>query len=194
MIPDGALSSEPIIGRIVGGRAYTTGSLVDYETGGVALDDASQGLQIKVWRAWIEADKIYIDAADAAPIEAYAGTLITEVSLAFDQNMRHALALVDEEEAKLNWYDTTIPGRVTLTFAGAISPRICMDDKRDMAAGVNDIILAYIKDGKLCYRQQRDRFLTEYELYDLSGHGDLRLARFGMGNTLRLQFEFARVG
>ena len=195
MIPGEAISTVPVPGRIIGGRFYTVGPMEDFETGGVALDDPSQGLQVKVWRAWIKDDKIYIDNADIAPVLAYSGTALSEVSLAFDQNMRFALALVEDGTAKLNWYDTTIPGRTTLTFVDAVTPRICMDDKRRMAEGANDIILAYISGGKLCYRRQRDRFLTEFERTDLvaeNGAGDYRLVRFGMADTLRLQFEIQR--
>jgi hypothetical protein len=193
MIPDGAISTEPIIGTIVGGRANTslTDPTEDYESGGTALDDASAGLQVRTWRAYIEdGEAIYIDAVGIAPVLAYEGESITQVSLAFDQNMRYALAIVEAGVAKLNWYDTTIPGRTTLTFAGAASPRICMDDKRALATGENDILLAYVKNGKLYHRLQRDRFTIEYWLFDLPEPATHRLKRIGMNDGLRLQFEF----
>ncbi len=189
MIPDGELSTRPIPGNITGGRSQTVDPVEDFETGGVALDDGTQGLLVRVWRAYIENDEIYIDAAGIAPIQAYAGSEISEVSLAFDQNMRYALAIVEGGTAKLNWYDTTILSRTTLVFENAITPRICMDDKRELATGENDIILAYVKSSKLYCRLQRDRFTVEYLLADLPASA--HLIRFGLSDKLRLQFELS---
>ena len=68
--------------------------------------------------------------------------------------------------------------------------RCCLDDKRQSATaqGNNDIILAYVRAGKLYYRQQRDRYEVEYLLAEEIPAKVL--TRIGMSKNYRLQFEF----
>jgi hypothetical protein len=199
MIKGWRLSTTPVPDAFTGGRSLTTSDPTeDWETGGVNHDDPSQGLRVKIWHGWIEDNKyIFIESSDVAPLLVYTGANITEVSITFDQNMRYAFAFVEDGIAKLNWYDTTIPGRTTLVFdseelAGQIlHPKITMDDKRGMAEGGNDILYAYLRGGELYYRQQRDRFVVERWLANIhTTHPGAVLVKMGMNKKLRVQFEF----
>jgi len=75
---------------------------------------------------------------------------------------------------------------MTITNFGSSvsSPKLTMDDKRESQSASNDIIFAYVKSGSLYYRQQRDRFQTEYFLRS----GVAKLKKIGMNDKLRLQF------
>jgi hypothetical protein len=67
-----------------------------------------------------------------------------------------------------------------------ITPKCSLDDKRQLQVSRSDIILAYIREGALYARQQRDRFDTEYLLKsDVGGY----LRRIGMNVQQRFQFD-----
>lgn len=167
------------------------GSLItDYEQGGVALNDPSLGLRVKTWRAWFDKNDgwVYLQAGNDTPIQFLQDSTITELSLAFDQNMNVTLAYMANGVCKLRWYDTLISAYTTTTFAGARSPRVALDDKRPVLLGSSDVILAYIRAGTLYYLQQRDRYTVEYELRtDIPD--SQRLRNIGMNRNLRMQFE-----
>src|SRR5690606_35250660 len=67
--------------------------LQDWELGGVALNDPSQGLSVKVWHAFATHDHdtdvvtVWVEAPGVPATELFSGIGITEIALAFDQNM-----------------------------------------------------------------------------------------------------------
>jgi hypothetical protein len=163
--------------------------------GGVALSDSSQGLMVKVWTATYNAETGAIDlAAPGIPQTTIFTALgVTELDLAFDQNMRPFFAYVQDGQAKFRWYDTVLgANRITDLSVGDYNPRCCMDDKREMqtSLGSNDVILAYMRAGSLYYRQQRDRYENEYLLYT---GVNAKFLRMGMNKFYRLQFYFEGV-
>ena len=105
--------------------------------------------------------------------------------------MNTFFAFVQNGIARFRWWDSlTSSYQITDLPAGSTSPRASLDDKREFALGSSDIILAYIRDGNLYFRQQRDRYLIEYILYpDLNlAIIDPRIQDVGMGINLRFQF------
>lgn len=190
-IPDHELSTNPIIGDFMGGRSDPRlDATHDYESGGIALNDTSQGLMVQVWEAWINGDsEIWIGAPSVPASKIIDDTDITQVSLTFDQNMAPAIAYVAAGTAKLYWYDPLAGSMVTQSFLGITTPRVALDDKRQAAVigGWNDVIFAYIKDGDLCYRQQRDRYQVEYVLR--SPAMSPAIERIGMNIYQRFQFR-----
>ena len=82
---------------------------------------------------------------------------------------------------------------ITTNVGELIDPRLSFDDKRATQYGANgDIILAYLRSvggsRGLYYRQQRDRFNTEYTLRT-GLPNNTRLRAVGMNRGLRMQFE-----
>lgn len=193
MMPQNRLSTTTLPSPFIGARALAVTDVTDYEDGGIALNDPSAGLMYQVWRARLIDDVVILDTpyntesfTYANPIIILTGTDLTEISFTFDQNMRIALVYMQGGRAKLEWYDSSVESRVTTTLAEGIScPKIFLDDKRVMENSTSDIILAYVKDGNLYMRMQRDRFLIEYLL---KTGVKWRLKKFGMGHNLRLQF------
>lgn len=164
----------------------------DYERGGVALSDPSEGLLGYVWRARLDGNDVLVGRE---PYTAEAVVLsepgISELSLAFDQNMRPAIAYVALGQAKLRWFDATIPGETTLLLpADARSPFVTLDDKRRVASLLNrsDVLLFYLRANRLCYRQQRERFQTERTLAWFEGAAT-SISKAGMSVGNRLQVE-----
>lgn len=188
MLPQNVLSTDTIPAAFTPPRDIPKTALEDFELGGVAVGDASQGLAVKTWRAFIDSGTfIKLEAFDVSAQVVIADTDITEVSLAFDQLMQPCLAYVAAGQAKLYWWDSeAIQFQTTNLPVGAITPRVCLDDKRTSQSQANDVILAYVKTGKLYVRNQRDRFDTDYELSDVGG---AVLVQIGMNLVGRFQFR-----
>lgn len=193
-IPGDTLSSAIVApANFIEGRA-TVGlsATLDYETGGVALNDPSEGHQVQVWKTKVSDDgtRVLISALNHTESILYTGTDITEVSLSFDQNMRPQFAFVEDGQAKFEWYDSQIADRVlTILAADVITPRVTLDDKRIHELAFNDVLLFYIRGTNLYMQRQRDRYTIEY-LMGATPIGHNYLAIVGMSDVNRLLFEF----
>lgn len=192
MLPNNAISSVYIPATLLlpDDRARSN-LLMDFERGGVALNDPTQGLNVKTWQVWSDGSEVRVGAIGAASTALiFTGSDITEVSLAFDQNMRATIAYVEGGVTKLYWYDTLAAAMTHTTFADCRSPMVTMDDKRPIAStlGTNDVIFAYIRDGSVRYRQQRDRYAIERTL-DTVDSASSRITQIGMGANNRLQIR-----
>lgn len=190
MLPDNSLSSIPAPGAYLPPDDQTPPALTDYELGGVAINDASQGLRVKVWTLFVDHEDVKLQPAGGGAVTLFSATGISDIALAFDQNMHPAVAYLQAGELKLRWYDATLGQTVTSSFGAARSPKLSLDDKRESAtrAGRSDVVLAYLRGGGLYYRQQRDRFTIERLL--TGGIGQEALLRsMGMSRRGRLQFE-----
>lgn len=190
MIPENRISTTVASAVFLAPRdEEDIGLLQDREIGGVALQDASQGLLVKEWLGTCDGSQIILSAQDVTPTVVVTDIGITEFSFTFDQNMNVVVAYIAGGQAKLNWFDINANAQVTTTLGtGYQWPRVSLDDKHPLASDTSDVILAYVKTGNLYYRQQRDRFETEYLLASgVSG----RLRKIGMNTIGRLQFEFS---
>ncbi|WP_444919320.1 hypothetical protein ACJJID_00295 (plasmid) [Microbulbifer sp. CnH-101-G] len=187
-LPENTLSSQPVASPFIGGAALPVRAITDYQRGGVAIQDPSRGLNFQTWRARVMEDgkAIVLDAQQVAASTFITGNNITEVSLAFDQNMRPVIAYVEAGTAKLYWYDSSQGAQVTTSWPGVITPRVSLDDKRSTQGGTNDVIFAYLKSGNLYHRQQRDRYGSEYLL--ASNVNSPGLVKVGMSRNFRFQF------
>jgi hypothetical protein len=162
--------------------------LLDFELGGNALSDPSQGLMGHTWSCRAVGDSIQLRRDSDAWAELLTFTTPYEIGFTFDQNMRPLVAIATRSKhLSLYWYDPVV-GAYTVTSLGTgRCPRMTMDDKRPFANQYSDAILGYIHGKNLMYRQQRDRFLIEYPvLADVPGHA--RLKQLGMCSNLRVQF------
>ncbi|URA06881.1 hypothetical protein QAY90_gp50 [Xanthomonas phage Langgrundblatt2] len=194
MIPENRISTTAVVGSFID-SFYLGTPLKSVEWGGVAINDTSQGIQVKPWT--IEYDRqtgdVFVTAFGVPKTVLFTRADITEVSLAFDRNMQPVVAFVQAGQAKLYFYDDLLPG---FTFwetelGSAKNPRVSHDDKRDAQSDISDVILGYVSGSSLRYRQQRDRYLTERTLI---ATGVTRLIHVGMNNKLRLQFMYVGLG
>lgn len=187
MIPQQRLSTTNLRGAFLAPDNEVLSLTVAKELGGIALNDPSQGLQVQVWTLNTDGTAVKISAPSASETTLFAGTEITEIDLAFDQNMRPFVAFVESGVVKYRWYDSLVQAQVTSTLPGATTPRCTLDDKRPLQTGSSDVILAYIRAGSLYFRAQRDRYGVEYLLQAAVVSS---LSKVGMGTNNRLQFEF----
>ncbi len=189
-LPSTTLSSTSVPSAWINPYQRTrTNPLIDYDIGGVDLQDPSQGQRVKVWKSYWEAGTIYVTPDDGGAITPVINVIdCKEVSFTFDQNMRYTCCYMDNGGLKLYWYDSTIPGMTTTTFPNAISGMIRLDDKRTSQGGTSDILLVYIEGGQLKLRQQRDRFLIEYVIKTTDAKSVVQL---GMNTKWRIQIQLA---
>lgn len=190
-MPGNALSSEPVqAAHLPPDNRDRKDLLLDFELGGIALNDPSQGLQVQPWEAWSDGASVWVAPSPGRTPTTLllTGSGITEVALSFDQNMRPTVAFVEAGLAKLFWFDASVSGMVTTTYAGASSPMLTLDDKRAIATltGTSDVLFFYLLSGSLCYRQQRDRFAIERVLGAVPPTST-RINRVGMGANNRVQ-------
>lgn len=185
-MPDNELSAEPVPGRFVGARALPVTQWVDYEDGGVGIQDPSEGLQFQIWRTRLLGEDIVVDAPNTPTFTLYSGVDLTEVSLTFDQNMQPVLAFVEGGVAKLRWYDNSANQFVIDEFPGYKNPRVFLDDKRPRQSGNSDVLFFYIKaDGTFAHRRQRDLYADEITLDPGPWPG---LIKVGFNSQYRVQF------
>lgn len=185
MLPGNVLSTIPYISPIIGARANVITGTLDYEDGGAALNDADLGLDYQVWTGTLVDNEIILTSPLTAPEVVYSGALITEFSFTFDQNMAPVIAYIQDEEAKIRWYDSEISD-FTITVLGSSnqSPKVFLDDKRELERASSDVLLGYRLNGYLYYRVQRERFANEYVLAKTY----FKLNKIGMGVNHRVQF------
>ena len=192
MIPEDRFSIRPVRGSLV--NPWDRKATVSKHWGPVAIQDTSEGLLALLWQARIDGNKILLSAPGITEIVGYTHThTLTEVSLAFNQNGDPYYSFVDEEgDAYFRWYDGTLPGMTTtLMEAGTINPRMTLDDARPFNISSSDVILGYVKDGLLRYRQQRDSFSIEHTPTVGVGGPVVetdKLLHISMNSKLRLQF------
>lgn len=191
-LPGNVASSQAVYAPLLFPDNLVTDGLRDYELGGVALNDPSQGLEAQAWTCWavqslagFEIRVSWLDGSNES-------TLLTvpdveALSFAFDRNMNPAVAWMEDGVCKLWWFDSTISGYTITTFAGATQPRLGLDDKREGASARSDVILGYVRGSSLYYRQQRDRYTVERLL--VADVGARQLRNIGMNSRLRFQFE-----
>lgn len=189
MIPDNKLSSSTLYDTYIspdgGDRAKLT---EDWERGGIALADPSQGLEVQIWKLEHDANSQFVITPQSFgdPVLGPIIYGVTECNLAFDQNMNVFITYVVDGQAWYFWYDPlAFEYKHQIMDADVINPRCCMDDKRLPMVDTSDIILAYQRGTDLYYREQRDRYTIEY-LLKAGAEGQLECV--GMNKSNRLQF------
>jgi hypothetical protein len=191
MLPENRKSTVAVPGRFSWPDSEHTSRLIDFEMGGLAVNDPSKGLKVQRWTLSYRSNTDVVltpQSGDETVLFSTSGIL--ELSLAFDQNMRPHVAYYKDGENFLWWWDSVADGMVTTNFGAGRSPRLAMDDKRGSQLSNSDIIFAYIRSNALYYRQQRDRFQTERLLRD-GLTTTTRLRNIGMSQNWRMQFELA---
>lgn len=174
-------------------RMASISNTLDYEDGGKAINDPSEGLLFQVWRGRLVSGatvpQIILDVPSNPSVGdtiVYAASNITQFSFTFDRNMSPVLVFTQDNEAKIRWYDSVAEDYVIDNIGTGIhSPRAFHDDKRTLQTESSDVLIAYLRYGNLYYRQQRDRYTIERQLAENIGGTILRV---GMTDKMRVQF------
>lgn len=186
MIPLHTFMLAPPSSPYLWGAELLSKDTESWEMGGVGISDPSGGLTYQMWHGVLETDTgtVLLDAPNTPQFVLYSEAGITQMDFSFDQNMKPCLAFTQNGVAKFWWYNTVNLQYEIITLPGAMTPLVLLDDKRDEQLGQSDIVLFYLRDGRLYYREQRDRFTIEY---DSTISGVRRLIRVGFTEGLRVQ-------
>jgi len=191
MLPPNGFSTVPHPGAFLSPDDVERDLLQDFEYGGVAINDPSQGLRLKVWSAfYTKATKeVRLKTLDGAiNTLIFSANNLTELSFSFDQNMQPVFAYMQDGVLRFRWFDSVPAAIVTTQYAGATSPFVTLDDKRLERTGESDILLAYLRAGGAYYRLQRERFATEHAIpISIPAEGVSRIVNFGMTDKNRVQ-------
>lgn len=199
MLPENTLSSQAVVTGYPDPVKQPGDFLVDWERGGIALNDSSQGMLVQVWRLDIVRDvdnvdlwHVYASAPSAGRILLFSDTAITEGALSFDQNMNPFVVYTSSGQPKMFWYDSEQAAQVTTNLpASWRSLRCTIDDKRVFNVSNSDNVLAYVRDGWLCVRYQRTRYTQELQLAQVGSQAEL--VSVAMNSAFRLQFRVRNV-
>ncbi len=187
MMPEDELSTDTNRQQWVYRMREVGETLIDFERGGVARNDASQGLDVATWQAVLDQGSVLLSKEGGAPIRLFDRGGIDNIGLAFDQNMRPVISFTEGEKVWIWWFDPVQGAQVFTELAEGQNPRITLDDHRIEQVGNSDVILAYQRDEVLYYRQQRDRFQVERSIATAVTDA---LDAIGMSTGWRLQYRF----
>ena len=172
--------------------------LEDWELGGIALSDGTQGLQVQVWHLYVTGSAtttaVWVEAPSVPPVQLFALNNITWARLAFDQNMHPVISYVDAYGPGFWWYDPVAQGTIFTSLPSTVTTScLTMDDPRALppSLGPPDVVMCYVNLGTLCYRLQRERYATEHIWYTNINLliGNPSVNKIGMNNSLRLQID-----
>lgn len=196
-MPQNALSSQTVTGTFFEPDDRFHGPFEDYERGGIALYDVSEGLMYQNWHLTYESDDqspnygefTLTPETTGAPVMVHTVAGVKSCGLAFDQNMFPFICYeLLTGECEYWWYDTSVPAQITSSLpAGSVNPACCLDNKSEMQFDTSDILLFYFRGGSFYYREQRDRYTVEYLLREATGN--LTLDRVGMTTVNRVQMD-----
>lgn len=191
MLPPGSPASTAVPGTYIAPDDADRALLQDYELGGVALEDTSLGLSNRIWRMFFDpaTKDVKLAPASGSPVTTlFNAPQLTELTFTFDQAMRPAVAYVEAGVTKLRWYDSVPAAIVTDAYFNVSSPFLCLDERRPVLLAGGDMLFFYIRDRRVYYRQQRDRFEVEYpQMTEDLPVGKSRITNVGVTNELRLQ-------
>lgn len=175
MMPDNALSQVSIRYLWYGPPQDDPDALVDYDLGGVALNNTSKGLMYQVWTYEAVGSSAFVSASNTAGriLLFTVSTDIEQIRGTFDQNMNPMVAYKQSGQWHYWWFDT-ISGTMVVSDlpVGVDSVVVTLDDKRQLEATGSDVLLFYTLNNNLYHRRQRDRYTTDF------------LLRAGIGGTL----------
>lgn len=190
MIPNNAVTTTPVPAKFKNPYNLPVSALSRACRGGIALNDASKGRDYQNWYVWYDGATIFY--GPEAPTLVAAGSLgianVTQVSMAFDNNMNPILAWMDATGAHIRYFSGTTSTYVVLDVPGATSCLVAVDDSRNFYNANSDAVFAYTISTGLWYRYQRENYATPRQ----ASTSVKRLLRMGMGSQGRFQFETAR--
>jgi hypothetical protein len=193
-MPGDSLSVEPVPATLLHNDELAWQRYLDYEQGGVDVQDASLGLDYQTWRLDAQGSQLVLRALTTGAAYLLLDTGVEDmqhVALAFNQNMDWQVAWEDGNAVKMRWLDTLTEQYETWTESGAYGPGLALDDRRDELRSESDVLFFYLRQGALYHRRQRDRYQVEYPLGAVDPTS-VTVGRVGMQVNQRLRVEIIR--
>lgn len=140
------------------------GMLEAFTEGGPAFADASKGLSGYIWHAFVRNDDVIFKREDLDEEHLiFSKPGIEQIDVTIDQNMRPFIPYVVNGLAYYWHFNAENSTYSEVQLPTDIKYPRCELDKRAVEdIPSSDIILGYTREGNLCYRIQRERYLKEY--------------------------------
>jgi hypothetical protein len=163
MIPENRLAEVAVPDVFI--NPWSGNRLISLFWGPTNIQQPAEGLLVKIWEARAVGADVYVSAPGVPEFLFYTHThALTQISLAFNQNGLLHLAFSDTQPLTyLYWYDNLASGMVLTAMDPSVAwPCLTLDDARPFNIPDSDVIFAYIREGVVRYRIQRERFSDEY--------------------------------
>lgn len=142
--------------------------LTAHTVGPAGIGDTSQGIVSWVWKARATATQLFIARENATRdgwlaetlLFNYGGVAIAEMDFCFDQNGSPIVVAERGGELWIYYSDITLGGYGFRDFGPGRTPRAVLDDPLDVNG--SDVLVFYVSDTGIVYRQQRDRYAVAY--------------------------------
>jgi hypothetical protein len=197
MLPDNKLSTVPVLADYYSPDDITPvdatwplviTSPVDYELGGVNVNDNTGGMLLKNWQFYCHNDNLYAKADGVTDILLATSENIVCVAGSFDSAMMPYYAFTNALSCLFYWYNYATTEYEVIALPYTADPRLCLDDKRLDQAMSSSVLLFYLNNGFLCFRAQNESFQVERQLAQVPGTVGF-IGRVGMTKANRLQIE-----
>lgn len=188
MLPDnGVLSTQNLPSEYI--VPMRQSNYMSYSKGGVAIGNTSKGLMYQNWRCGYDGEYIVLYTEDDVANRVLVAENVDHISFTFDQNMNPFILYDVGGVTYQYWYDSVAGAQVVTELGTDYRYAQCtLDDPRPEFTGESDIIVAYLKpNGDLCYRVQRERYLTEHVV--TTGLTGRRLTQIGITRNYRFRFR-----
>lgn len=186
MIPQNKLSQDVSTTKFL--SRERTSDLLDFELGGVALQDVSSGLNSNQWSCYYLDGGVVLDDGNGFTKKVLNVGDLKQLCFCFSISMIYYIAYTTDDGCYLYWYDTQTNDYSTLKLPdGTENPQLSLDERRTFNLNNADVILSYTNSGRLICRNQRDRFGVEYVLSEETVG---KLVQTGITKNGRFSFKF----
>lgn len=195
-IPHNQFTLTPVLSAFLPPLTDPYDPLTMRATGGVAINNGSQGREVQFWTVSYDGTNILVSDAGEVVRFVLAVADVLAVSLAFDSNMAVALGYMTVAGGHLYFYNGLHNAYETIDFPTATSCRVAVDKTTRFFEAQSDVVFAYVASGSTVhYRYQRDRYLVEYDVDPQPTITvDNPLIRLGPTLGNRLEFEYFVAG
>lgn len=164
------------------------------------LQDPTYGLLARAWYCRVDNDAKVVYIAKAkdnvslgwepeTPVFSFSGDPIDEISMAFDQNGAPVFVAQRGQRLWIRYFKPSAQGYVFEDFGDGRSARCILDDPSTIYD--SDIVVFYIRGGRLKYRVQRDLYAVEYDSGVGAGANDY-IEKIVRGRGKRVHIIIAR--
>lgn len=173
-----------------GDFAYTVRAerdqLVDFEQGGIALNNGSQGTDVQLWSGIYTGGDFVLSAPSAAPTSVWSRPGVIRFGFSFDQNMQPVIAYEDAAGAHVRFFGNNGQFDIQDLEAGATNVCISADDNRSFNTVNRNVILGYNVGNSLNARVQLESYRTPHVL---DGAFPYALTACGPGTNYRYRYR-----
>ena len=145
MLPNNKWSSSPVVAGLLYPRDSKESLLSASDYGPVAIQNTSQGLSTKVWKATYDTASGAVRLHDGSLL--FVEKDIKELDLTFNQTANPFVAYRVGANIKIYWYDTTTSSYTNKTIGLGDQPFCYLDERRPEFSSKSDVILIYHRDG-----------------------------------------------